>query len=745
MIETVILTLCFLLLLIAAYISLRLARVSGSRYPWVILAAGLVLVFFTNILALNEMPVEQFATLHRVQMAVIALAFSALMLSGLFLVKPGLIIAIHTDQEAKAKQARAASYLDSSPGIVLALDKTGTVVLVNRGGCILLDHDKNSILGQNWFSKFLPEHEKESAFESFRNVIAGEHEIAEFLETEILTKSGSHVPIRWANTLVRDADDVITGMLSTGTDISRHRELADRLAESEELFEHVVKSAAVGIIVISDKGTVRQVNPFAEDMFGYKADEILGNNVSMLMSSSESEHHDNYIDTYLRTGRKKIIGTNREISGQRKNGESFPLHLGVSEVIGSGRKDFVGILTDLTERKLVEGRLRHSQKMEIVGQLTGGVAHDFNNLLAVILGNLFLLEDVLKDEGDLTATEIGEFIQPALAAGKRGADLTQRLLAFSRKQPLRPVPLDINNIVKDMEDLVKRTLGEDIEISWRLNASTWLTEADKSQLDNVLLNLAVNARDAMPQGGTLIIETDEVTLDNEYGGSHGEIVPGKYLMLAVRDSGTGMSASTLDKVFEPFFTTKEVGKGTGLGLSMVYGFAKQSGGHVSIYSEMGEGTTVKVYLPRTDATKATDTVVLDETHSPRPLEGRETILIVEDEAAVLQVTMRILERLGYQILDAADGHLALEILAGDNHVDLLLTDVVLPGGMSGRDVAKQAQENDPGLKILYMSGYTENAILHQGRVGDGISLISKPFSNRELGERVREELDRMRG
>lgn len=740
MIDIAILGISILLRLTAAYLSLRKTRKTANRYPWTVLAVALVLMALTQIVTLSEALLDEGGAVNT-PVEMVALVISVLMITCVLGIEPVLKAVTGNGQKTRVAKAREASYLDAAPGIVLALDKTGTVILINRGGCVLLGYDKNEILGRNWFSDFLPEQEAARVSECFRKFVADGQEFSEPCETEVLTKQGKRIPVRWASTLVRDGGDAITGVLSTGTDISSQRELEEQLAESEERFCHVVESAAIGIIVILDDGMVNQMNPFMEKMFGYQASEVIGENVSILMPEPDRGRHDKYIQSYLLTGEKKIIGSGREIIGLRKNGEEFPLHLNVSEVSGSGQKKFVGIVTDITERKLVEGRLRHSQKMETVGQLTGGVAHDFNNLLAVILGNLSLLEEELKENGGMKAAEIQEFIQPALAAGGRGAELTQRLLAFSRKQALQPVTLDINAVIKDMKDLLERTLGEDVDIEWRLDANTWLAEADKSQLDNVLLNLAVNARDAMLQGGSLTIETAEVTLDSQYAGSHGEAVPGEYLMLAVSDTGTGMPASVLERIFEPFFTTKEVGKGTGLGLSMVYGFARQSGGHVAIYSELGEGTTVKLYLPRAEATSVTETVVLEKDQTSRPLAGNETILLVEDEAAVLCITSRILERLGYMVFQAKDGQEALGILAKEGPVDLLLTDVVLPGGMSGPDIAKLAQQKVPGLKILYMSGYTENAILHHGRMDEGTSLIGKPFSNADLGARVRQVLD----
>ena len=400
----------------------------------------------------------------------------------------------------------------------------------------------------------------------------------------------------------------------------------------------------------------------------------------------------------------------------------------------------VGLTEDITEYKLLAGQYRQSQKMEAVGQLTGGVAHDFNNLLAVIEGNLSLLEGELSEHKELPSEQALEFVKPAIEAGRRGADLTHRLLAFARKQVLRPRALDIGKIVSGMSDLLKRTLREDIDLSFHLASETWLAEVDASELENVLLNLAINARDAMPNGGSLTIETAEVSLDEAYATTHEDVSPGDYVLLAASDTGGGMDADTLERAFEPFFTTKEVGTGTGLGLSMVYGFARQSGGHAAIYSEPGQGTTVRLYLPRTTTEDAVTA------HSPidpdnSPTGGDETILVVEDDAAVRRITTRILRRQGYTVLEAEDAHAALDILHNGHSISLLLTDVVLAGGMNGPELVRTVAEEAQQLKVLYMSGYTENAVLHHGRLDAGVHLIGKPFSHAELGAKVREILD----
>jgi two-component system cell cycle sensor histidine kinase/response regulator CckA len=385
------------------------------------------------------------------------------------------------------------------------------------------------------------------------------------------------------------------------------------------------------------------------------------------------------------------------------------------------------------ERKRLEEMLRQAQKMEAVGQLTGGLAHDFNNLLTIIVGSLELL--LTHSEVDARAQEMG---QSALRASLRGAELTRQLLAFSRRQSLETRHFDLNELVAGTTELLRRTLGEDTEIELHLGADVWPALADPTQLEAALTNLAVNARDAMPKGGRLTIETANKSLDAVYAARNVEVTPGEYVMLAVSDTGTGMPPEILDRVFEPFFTTKEAGKGTGLGLSMVYGFAKQSGGHIKIYSEVGRGTTVRLYLPRGAADQKSLTA--DPPENVGDVAAGATILVVEDDADVRSVAINQLMALGYRVMEAKDGKVALALLGQDQSVDLLFTDVVMPGGMSGPDLAREARTIRPALKILFTSGYAEAAVGRGGQISEYGRLLAKPYLIGDLARKVREAL-----
>jgi signal transduction histidine kinase/CheY-like chemotaxis protein len=389
------------------------------------------------------------------------------------------------------------------------------------------------------------------------------------------------------------------------------------------------------------------------------------------------------------------------------------------------------LYAEAERRDLAEQALRQSQKMEAVGQLTGGVAHDFNNLLTIIIGNLGIAKRGVVEARAERA------LNNALVGAERAAQLTQRLLAFSRRQPLNPRVLDVNKLIFSISDLLARTLGENIELETIGAAGLWKAEVDASELESTLLNLALNARDAMPEGGKLTIETSNAYLDEEYCSHHEGLPPGQYILIAVTDNGAGMSAETIDHAFEPFFTTKEAGKGTGLGLSQVYGFMKQSDGHVKIYSEPGEGTTIKLYLPR----RVGDETALSGDDDVGSKRGRaETILIVEDDDGVRQYASEILRDLNYQVIEAKDSATALRLLDADKKFDLLLTDVVLPG-KNGRELASEVENRRPGTKVIFMTGYSRNAIVHHGRLDPGTELIQKPLVERVLARKIRQVLD----
>lgn len=416
--------------------------------------------------------------------------------------------------------------------------------------------------------------------------------------------------------------------------------------------------------------------------------------------------------------------------------------------------DLIARTQELEEESLrrqeAEDSLRQVQKMEAVGQLSGGIAHDFNNLLTIIMGNLDTLKrritDAKKDKNSKTiVTKLEKSVDAAMYGARSAAQLTQRLLAFSRRQALDPVRVDMNRLVTDMTDLLKRSIGEQISVETVLGAGLWPAFIDPNQLENALLNLALNARAAMPEGGCLTIETANTYLDDAYTRRFGDIEPGQYVVLCVTDTGTGIPANIIEHVFDPFFSTKPAGEGSGLGLSMVHGFVKQSGGHVRIYSEEGHGTTVKLYLPRMSAAEEQNAVpaAKAEAQTPPPRAGsQETILLVEDNDGVREYAATVLHGLGYAVLEASDTVAAIELLATKPPIDLLFTDVVLPGGLNGRTLADEVRRKYPDLPVLFTTGYTRNAIVHQGRLDRDVDLLNKPYTAQDLARKIRELLDR---
>jgi two-component system CheB/CheR fusion protein len=513
------------------------------------------------------------------------------------------------------------------------------------------------------------------------------------------------------------------------------RAAAEReLRESESRYRAIFETAVDAIIVSDQHGIIREFSKAAEAMTGYRGAELIGQNMRVLMPTAMRQEHERYTARYL--------WTVRELEVCRKDGSAFPAHLSIAEWWAGGHRHFTGILRDLSvqkqeqlERAKLESQLHQAQKMEAIGNLTGGMAHDFNNMLSVIIGNIDLLRDLKRGDAD-----VDELSREALDAAFRGADLTRRLLAFARQQPLRPQRVDVNELVSGITRLLRRTLGEDVEISLDLAPELWPVVVDPAQLEASLTNLATNTRDAMPDGGRLIIVTANRTLDADYAALHTEVEPGGYVMLEVSDTGCGMTREVMDRIFEPFFTTKSRDKGTGLGLSMVFGFIKQSGGHVSVYSEPGIGTTFRLFLPR--MTKAVPVV---ETDTVVPLvHGKgETVLVVEDNEALRRVVTRQLGELGYRVLTAENAAAGLKLLDRQS-IDLLLTDIVMPGGINGRELARRACQLWPGIKIVFTSGFSEARLnVDAGPLAACTPLLSKPYRKEDLANAAREALDRV--
>jgi PAS domain S-box-containing protein len=568
------------------------------------------------------------------------------------------------------------------------------------------------------------------------NVIAAENELLNARTIDARVTQDATLVVGMAVSLLALA--TLTAGLVTLAAINRRLDMAvfeARRAESEREAMGALTSAIFNnvpdyLIVINiegeDRFIVADINPAFAKALNISAEQVRGRAISELLPPEVAERLTKY---YKRVKTRGHPVTSRdelaEFPGGPRIWESILAPVQNTEGVTDR---LIGSIRDITDRVRADERLRESQRMEAIGQLTGGVAHDFNNLLQVIRGNLELLQrSVAGDERGQ------QRLKNALYGAERAAQLTRQLLAFARRQPLAPKVVNLSRLVGDMADLLRRTLGEAIEVETVVAGGLWNTVADPAQVESAILNLALNARDAMPGGGRLTVEINNASLDESYARTVRDVTPGQYVMIAVTDTGEGMAEEVRARVFEPFFTTKVDGKGTGLGLSMVYGFVKQSNGHIQIYSELAQGTTVKIYLPRSRQAEQTTLLMLD---TPPPPEPGRTILVVEDEETVREAAMAMIEELGYQRLEAADAEQALAMLERGERVDLVFTDVVMPGPLRTRDFAQKMRELRPGMPVLFTSGYTDNAIIHQGRLDEGVHLISKPYAKADLARRL---------
>jgi len=556
-------------------------------------------------------------------------------------------------------------------------------------------------------------------------------------EKEYIHKDGHLVPVRLhGSAFEKDGEKLV---LSSVEDISDRKKTETayaaaelKLTEIEKKFEAILDSTPAGVTLKDTQGKYLFVNKTYASWVNLQPDEVVGKKSHDFFPEDEFVHIEDSDKNVIENG---TLNT-REVLRSFSDGQTRALVVNKCPIRSiSGEVVAVGtILTEITEMKKAEEQLRQSQKVEVLGQLTGGIGHDFNNLLQIISGNIELMRFLDTIDG-----EAEKFLDKLEDATKRGSSLTHRLLAFSRKQALSPSPTDVNGQIVGLEDMLRRTLGETVELKTVLNADLWVAMIDSDQFEHALINLAVNARDAMPTGGSLVIETANITLDKAYAEHHEEVMPGDYVQVAVTDSGEGIEAGVMGRVFEPFFTTKEVGKGSGLGLSMVFGFVKQSKGHIAIYSEVGIGTTVKVFLPRTG--QVVNEIANGKGDAEEHQRGKERVLLVEDDPMVREVSVAILERQGYEIIQAADGREALRYLQVGPAFDLLFTDVVLPGGMNGKQIADEAKRIQPNIRVLFSTGYSENAIIHNGQLEKGVTLVNKPYQRDELLEKVRAVLD----
>ena len=606
--------------------------------------------------------------------------------------------------------------LDQSPVMIAYLDQDLTFRFVNETYCELRQLSASQIVG-NRAAEILPSPVQKMVQSRLEAALAG---YEQRFESKYFYPEGDE---RWVETYYipdRKNDGTVQGLFAFIHDIHDRKVLEDSRAR----FKHAVDQGCEGFALHDVTGNFAYVNPAQAAMYGYDPAEVLGESWKLFYDAEEVERIEtDCFPQLFKEGRWR-----GELIGRKKSGETIDVDVSLTLLVDEAGEPtgLVCNCQDITQRKIAEESLRQLQKMDAVGQLTGGIAHDFNNLLAIIMGSLDLICDSTRDQ-----PELYRHAERAIRAASRGATLTHRLLAFSRKQPLQPRAIDLNDLVADMNELLQRSLGEQIEVKIEGEDPIWPCEVDPSQLENAILNLALNARDAMLVGGTLTIKTRNVAHDEA---PLGDGMRGECILLSISDTGEGMPEDVLQRIFEPFFTTKEVGKGSGLGLSMVHGFVTQSGGEVDVSSAPGLGTTINILLPRskvghTAGQSASDLDVPSQGHA-------ETILVVEDDLDVREITVTMLESLGFSVVEATDGVEALQKLEALGTVDLLLCDVVLPGGYSGPDIERLARDSHPSLKVIFMSGYSDKT----PDLDSNVELIPKPFTRSVLEAKIRDVL-----
>jgi PAS domain S-box-containing protein len=638
-----------------------------------------------------------------------------------------------TNLALQESERRFSDLLRNIDLISVMLDCEARITYCNDHLLRISGWQREEVIGQNWYKLFIPpgaDGMKVRVFDLIAGLPSASHN-----ESAILTRTGMRRVIRWKNTLLRSTTGEVIGTASIGEDITERLELEKHLQISEERFRSIFGAVSEGIFIIdAATGAVAEVNEPGAIIYGCARDEMIGLNFQSI-SSNVSPYTQRDAMGWIKKAATTGDPQRFDWHCKAKDGRLFWGEVSLRFAFIGGRQVVLSIVRDVTDLRVIEGQLRQAQKMEAIGQLTGGIAHDFNNLLTVILSNADSLAEELGDNPDLRA--LAEITR---TAAERGAELVNNLLTFARRQTLEPQSVDINKLLAGNYCLWRRALDEGIDIKIIEGIELWQAVVDPVQLESALLNLALNARDAMPNGGKLVIETSNTDVDVSSGNNSDKAAPGRYVQLCVSDTGTGMSKDVAARAFDPFFSTKEVGKGTGLGLSMVYGFMKQSGGHIEIYSEIGLGTTFRIYLP-VSADAELPKIVAATRGDPI---GMETILAVEDDDLVRANTERVLRSLGYKLLIASNGPAAMTFLERDDHIDLLFTDVVMPGGMSGRQLAEEACAMRPSLKVLFTSGYTDNPLIHHGRHGrldPGVHLIRKPYRKWDLALKLRQLLD----
>jgi PAS domain S-box-containing protein len=534
---------------------------------------------------------------------------------------------------------------------------------------------------------------------------------------------------------VRDDAKELIAVVETLQDISDRKRAEDFQRESEGTLRAITGTAPDAIVMVDDRGKITYWSPAGELILGHRAEEMIGEDLALIIPQRYREEHRKSFDRFIETGRMSSARKMYEVAALKKDGTEVPVELSISSIQIKERLYSVGIIRDISARKKLEDQLRQAQKMEAVGQLAGGIAHDFNNILSAIIGYGHLIQKHMKADDSQRMN-----LEHILESADRAAHLTHSLLAFSRKQLINPRPVDLNKVIQRVHTFLRRIIGEDIELKTVYKQKAVTVNADSGQLEQILMNFATNARDAMPRGGSFTIETETLRLNEAFIHAHGYGEPGTYALVSVTDTGMGMDEETRKRIFEPFFTTKETGKGTGLGLSMVYGIIKQHNGYVNVYSEPGRGTTFKIYLP---AIREAAAKIASERRAPAKelLRGSETVLVAEDDAMLRKLCRIVLEEYGYRVIDAEDGEDAVrKFLAHQDTICLVVLDMIMPK-KSGREAYDEIRKIRPGIKVIFMSGYTADKLMTERALEEKMELLLKPIVPDDLLIKVREVLD----
>lgn len=658
------------------------------------------------------------------------------------------------------------------PDLIYAKDRNGRMTYANPSTLAVIGMSQDELLGKLTV-------EYNGVREQAEQVDANDARIMEIGTTETIDETftsadGETRLFRSTKTPLRNAEGEIIGLAGVSIDVTADRAAMAALKASEERFRTLSETAPAFIFITDDQGAVTYTNAAFQRYTGKTNEELIGMGWAGTLhrddlhvpekawaKAVETEQpydaeyrfrkHDGEYRWFLIRATpvrnasgaiKQWIGTCSDMQDAIDARQALEaLNEGLETKVAARTAELQAAIETLqlevAEREKAEAQVRQMQKIESIGQLTGGIAHDFNNMLAVVLGSLEIVKRRLTSDPEKALRSV----EHAEEGAKRAAQLTARLLAFSRQQPLAPEPVNANRLVSGMSELLRQTIGEQIEVETVLAGGLWRTHIDAPQLENAILNLCVNARDAMPNGGKLTIETHNCHLDDAYSASNAGVAEGQYVLVSVTDTGTGMTADVIERAFDPFYTTKEVGKGTGLGLSQVFGFVKQSGGHIKIYSEIGQGSTLKLYLPRYFGKDEVAEIAKSNPDEWPTAAPGETVLVVEDDAHVRQVSVQLIRDLGYEVIEASDGAQALERLAGNERIDLVFTDIVMPG-MTGRAMADEAAKLRDGVKILYTTGYTRNAVVHNGVLDPGTEFLAKPYTASALATKLRAVLDK---